>query len=165
LALAQQDRVELPSRDAEELSKLVRVSSSCASLVEYLEAYRITLSVMQTRHALVRCSLEGATNKREKNKRTWFVFLNRCPFSAFELGHEDGCSYVEARFCPTLHTKGGLTPTEVLEAVLEGRKQAEETMPGFRAGIIVCAMRHHDVAESVEVRRTRNGERQHSNHF
>jgi len=55
--------------------------------------------------------------------------------------------FEESRFCPTLHVHEGLTPHEVLTAVVEGHKKASETL-GIRSGIIVCAMRHHSVAEA-----------------
>lgn len=90
---------------------------------------QITLSVLQTRSALERCS-----------------------FEAFELCREDGVSYVEGRFCPALHGQRGLSPEAALEAVLEGSRRAQAA-PGLRAGVIVCAMRHHAVAESVELAR------------
>ncbi len=128
LELAKQDDVLLPTTDEAALTRLVRVGAACESLVEYLEAYRITLSVLQTRSALARCS-----------------------FEAFELCHGDGVSYVEGRFCPSLHLQRGLSPEAVLEAVLEGGRRAERELAGLRVGVIVCAMRHHPIAESVEL--------------
>jgi adenosine deaminase len=129
LELAQQDRVALPTTDLAALTRLVRVGSACSSLVEFLEAYKITLSVLQTRQALERCS-----------------------FEAFELCREDGVSYVEGRFCPALHCERGLTAEQALEAVLEGSRRAQ-AVPGLRTGVIVCAMRHHAPAEGLELAR------------
>jgi adenosine deaminase len=56
LALAKEDNVTLPSKDILSLTKLVRVGAECRSLVEFLEAYRITLSVMQTRRYYFLCN-------------------------------------------------------------------------------------------------------------
>ncbi len=47
--------------------------------------------------------------------------LVRCSREAFELSFEDGCSYVEARFCPALHCQRGLSMEEVIASVLEVR--------------------------------------------
>ena len=70
LELAAADGVSLVSHEKEELTRRVRVGSHCQSLEEYLEAYHITTSVMQTRHA-----------------------LERVAYEAFELCHEDGITY------------------------------------------------------------------------
>ena len=106
---------------------MTRVGSHCKSLEEYLEAYAITLSVMQTSSALERCS-----------------------FEALELCHDDGITYAEARFCPALHTRQGLSFEQVLKAVEAGKVRAEEKF-GIQSGLIVCAMRHHNVSESEEL--------------
>ncbi|MBR5268473.1 MAG: adenosine deaminase [Lachnospiraceae bacterium] len=48
--------------------------------------------------------------------------------------------YAEIRFAPQQHMLQGLTQTEVVEAVLEGRAQAKKDFPGVETGIINCMM-------------------------
>ena len=75
----------------------------------------------------------------------------------------------EARFCPNLHIQKGLSSKDVLQAVIDGRARAEKTLgirylvfghlccngrlltasESSRSGLIVCAMRHHPVEESI----------------
>ena len=114
----------LPTTDFDELQRLVVVGSRCQSLVEYLEAYRITLSVLQSERA-----------------------LERATFEAFELCAEDGVSYAEGRFCPALHTAKGLSLSAALAAVLRGTARASRVL-AMRAGVIVCAMRDHSAEEA-----------------
>lgn len=129
LSLAAAEGVRLPAEEEESLGKLVKVGSHCQSLEEYLAAYAITLSVMQSPQALTRVSYE-----------------------AFHLCHSDGILYAEARFSPALHTRRGLSYDQILAAVDDGRLQAERQL-GIKGGIIVCAMRHNSVEESVELAR------------
>ena len=58
----------------------------------------------------------------------------------------------EVRFCPTLHTLEGLTPCEVVEAVLEGLEGAKAEVRGlFEAGVIICALRSRSPDEAVSL--------------
>jgi len=125
LDLAQQQKVRLPMEDEEGLEKKLHISQDCRSLEEYLEAFKITLSVMQTREALVR--------------------------TAYELGQDaaaENVKYMEVRFSPILHTEQGLRLTEVNEAVLEGLGQAEKDF-GIKTGIIICGIRSMDPQASL----------------
>jgi adenosine deaminase len=56
--------------------------------------------------------------------------------------------YLEARWAPRLHLRGGLTAGEVVEAVLRGLRAAP-----LRAVAIVCAMRQHPVEDNVALAR------------
>ena len=60
LELAEQQKVKLPGDSVDALRPFVEVGEDCKSLVEYLRAFDVTLSVMQTYDALVRTAFELA---------------------------------------------------------------------------------------------------------
>ena len=87
------------------------------SLDDYLRAFDITLSVMQTEEALERVAYELAEDAWRENVR-----------------------YIEVRYSPLLHTRSGLRPAQVVEAVLRGLRTAKREL-GIRYGVILCAIR------------------------
>lgn len=125
LELAREQEVVLPAEDADGLRKILEVPYDCKSLEEYLQAYDITLSVLQTREALVRVAYELAEDAAAENVR-----------------------YMEVRYSPILHTKKGLRLTEVSEAVLEGLRLAEKKFD-IRTGVIICGIRSMDPQSSL----------------
>ncbi|KAL9657953.1 hypothetical protein ABK040_012177 [Willaertia magna] len=120
IELAKEQGVELPTFDPDELRKLVSVNNDCQSLVEYLRGFDISLSVMQKKYAITRIMYEVA-----------------------EDAYLDGVKYLEVRFSPILHTKGGLSLSSIMEAVVDGRYMAELSMP-IIVRIIVSGMRQMD---------------------
>jgi len=67
--------------------------------------------------------------------------------AAFELGVDsasENIDYLEVRWAPRLHLRGGLTVPEVITAVLAGLAAAP-----LRAVAIVCAMRQHSVEDNI----------------
>eukprot|EP00656_Telonema_subtile_P006767 TRINITY_DN13150_c0_g2_i1.p1 TRINITY_DN13150_c0_g2~~TRINITY_DN13150_c0_g2_i1.p1 ORF type:complete len:276 (-),score=54.65 TRINITY_DN13150_c0_g2_i1:65-892(-) len=70
---------------------------------------------------------------------------------------EHNTRVVEIRFCPTLHCREGLTPDEVVEAVVrgfaDGTLQATGESVGGRlvGGIIICALRSNPEEHGVEM--------------
>ncbi len=97
----------------------------CHSQAEYISYFEDALAVMQTAAALER--------------------------TARELGEDsaaDNIDYLEVRWAPLLHLRGGLSPAEVIQAVLRGLAAAP-----LRAVAIVCAMRGHEVADNVDLAR------------
>ena len=58
LDLAEQQGIELPARDPDGLRAAMHIGESCGSLVDYLKAFDVTLSVMQTEEALRRSAYE-----------------------------------------------------------------------------------------------------------
>ena len=124
LELARERRVDLPAADPQGVARALLVSDA-SNLEEYLEAFRLTLAVMQDAEAIERI--------------------------AFELAEDyaaEGVRWLEARFCPRLCTRGGLDAGEVLDAALAGLARAERST-GIRAAVIVCALRSLPPAESV----------------
>lgn len=113
--------LELPTT-AEGAAAIMRAPKECDSLVQYLKAFDVSLSVMQHVHAVRRIVVEA------------------CEDAAM-----DGVRYLELRFAPMLHTRGDLELAEVMDAVLEGKAHAELALP-IVVGILVCGIRHLDPA-------------------
>src|SRR5690606_30620274 len=60
LELAEEQGVELPAKDPDALRKAIHAGENTGSLVKYLEAFDITLRVLQTDDALYRVAYELA---------------------------------------------------------------------------------------------------------
>jgi adenosine deaminase len=118
--------VAMPRSDPDELRDFMR-ASDVHSLEEYLERFSITLSVMQTTAALERVAYELA-----------------------EDAAADGVRYIEMRYAPVLNQEGGLALTDVVEAPLAGLRRAESDL-GIVGRIIICALRHLDPDQSLEL--------------
>jgi adenosine deaminase len=118
LDLARKQNVKLPSSDPTILKKILVPGIKCKSLEEYLRPFDITLSVLQEEEALSRVAFELSEDAAKEN--VW---------------------YIEVRFSPVLHTKKGLKPTMVIDAVLDGLKRAEKKYD-IKTGLIVCGMRN-----------------------
>ncbi len=125
--LAQEQNVQLPAKNEKDLKKIVCCDKECKSLDEYLEAFNITLSVMQVKDALTRIAYELAEDSSRENIR-----------------------YLEVRYSPILHLQKGLNIYEVNDAVLKGLAKAEQDFD-IRTGVIICAMRHLAPSYSVEL--------------
>jgi adenosine deaminase len=123
---------DLPTTDADELDRWFRASADSGSLVRYLETFSHTVAVLQSPEALTRvareCALDLAT---------------------------DGVVYAEVRYAPEQHLEGGLSLTEVVEAVQEGFREGERLAATagtpIRIGTLLTAMRH--AAKGLEIAR------------
>jgi adenosine deaminase len=109
---------ELPTSDAGELSEWFHRGANKGNLIEYLEGFKHTTAVMQTKEALVRIAYE-----------------------MIEDMANDGVCYVETRFAPVFHTQKGLHYDDVIGAVLEGLEMGKEQF-GVGYGLILCGMRN-----------------------
>ena len=127
LELARRDNVKLPTFDRGELRRLLVAGEHVGSLDDYLRAFDITLSVMQTEDALERCAYELAHDAWHENVR-----------------------YLEVRYSPLLHTRAGLRPAQVVEAVLRGLRHAKREL-GIRYGLILCAIRSLGPESSLRI--------------
>lgn len=116
--LANKQGVKLPETDPKKLNHLLKAGTWCESLVDYLRAFDITTSVMQTPESLTRATYELAEDNAKENVR-----------------------YLEIRFSPLLHTKNGMNLTDVVDAVLRGKEKAEKDF-NIIIGIIICGLRH-----------------------
>ncbi len=126
--LAREYQVELPSYTEAGLRETV-FKDRYANLGEYLTGFAYTTAVLQSELALERCAYELAIDNQL-----------------------EGVRYLEVRFAPQLHVHAHMNAVMVLRAVNRGLKRAQDEFnkrkavtngaePGFRYGIIVCAMR------------------------
>ncbi|HVY48198.1 MAG TPA: adenosine deaminase [Minicystis sp.] len=127
LSLAHEHHIELPATDPAELGRVMNLGQNCGSLVEYLRAFDVTLRVMQTEDSLFRVAYELCEDAARENVR-----------------------YMEVRYSPMLHTRGGLKLTSVVEAVLAGLRAAQNTF-GIEANVIVCGIRNISAESSLEM--------------
>lgn len=127
LELAEKDGVVLPARDVEGLRRALHVGDNCGSLETYLQAFAITLSVMQTEESIYRVAYELAEDAARENVR-----------------------YMEVRYAPMLHTQRGLPLPNIVDAVVQGLRDGERDH-GVLSGIILCGIRNMDPAVSFQM--------------
>jgi adenosine deaminase len=127
LELATEQGIELPAKDVEGIRKAVHAGENTGSLVKYLEAFDITLEVMQRVEGLYRVAYELAQDAAQENVR-----------------------YMEVRYSPMLHVRKGLRLTEVVETVLRGLHDAELDH-GIESKLILCGIRNISPASSLEM--------------
>jgi adenosine deaminase len=127
LDLAEKQKIRLPADTREGLAKAIHMGETCASLEDYLVAFDVTLAVLQREEALYRVAYELATDCAAENVR-----------------------YLEVRYSPVLHTREGLKPTTIVDAVLEGLRHAQRDS-GIKSNVIVCGIRHMDPQTSVRL--------------
>lgn len=127
LELADQQKVKLPADTPEGLAKAIHMGAQCESLEDYLKAFDVTLAVLQTEDALYRAAYELACDAADENVK-----------------------YLEIRYSPVLHQQKGLKLTAIVEAVVEGFRQAKVER-GIRGGVLVCGMRHMDPEVNVRL--------------
>src|SRR5216683_1125566 len=116
----------LPTSDPAELGSMISAAAAeHGSLELYLETFKHTVEVMQTRDSLIRVAAECAEDLAA-----------------------DGIVYAEVRFAPELHVTAGLSLDEVVQAVLEGFA-AGSSGRGIRVYGLLTAMR--TAARSLEI--------------
>jgi adenosine deaminase len=116
---------ELPTKDPDGLAEWFTQGARTRDLAGYLRGFSHTVALMQTRESLVRVAAECAEDLAA-----------------------DGVVYAEVRFAPELHTQGGLSLDEVVEAVQEGFRQGSAA-GHIAIGTICTAMR--TAARSIEI--------------
>ena len=126
LELAAEYGKPMPATEPDALREYMHVKDA-RNLVEYLERFDITLSVMQRAGALERIAYELAEDLAAENVR-----------------------YAEVRYSPILNTREGLPLTEAVDAPLRGLKRAEADF-GIRTGLIICGIRNMDPATSRDL--------------
>lgn len=119
---------KLPTSDPEELAAWFHRGANKGSLVEFLQGFTHTTSVMQTK--------EG---------------LERVAYEMMEDMKNDGVCYVETRFAPVFHLEKGLYAEDTVTAVLAGLEKGKEDF-GVGYGLIICGMRNRkDTLEMAEL--------------
>jgi adenosine deaminase len=116
---------DLPTSEPIELAAWMNNAAERGQLELYLEAFRHTVGVMQTRDALVRVAAECAEDLAA-----------------------DGVVYAEVRFAPELHVSAGLSLDQVVDAVVEGFSTGSAGR-GIRVYALLTAMR--TAARSLEI--------------
>ena len=101
----------------QEMFESTVVHTELHSQKELIAYFDIPIELMQTEDALRRIASELIIDKAADNVR-----------------------YCEIRWAPLIHTAGGLKPEQVIEAVLEGKKQGE-AQTGIQAQLIATGMR------------------------
>jgi len=127
LELAAEQKIDLPADTPEALKEALHCGERAGSLVEYLKAFDTTLKVLQTAEALYRVAYELSEDAAAENVR-----------------------YMEVRYSPILHTRGGLRLTTVVEAVLTGLWEAQKDH-GVVANVILCGIRNISPESSFEM--------------
>ena len=100
---------------------------STGSLEEYLRSFEYTIAVLQTAEALERTAFELCEDAAKEN-----------------------VVYIEIRFGPLLHTEGGLSPRDVVQAAVAGCTRAKEEL-GIEAQLLLTALRNESTERSMEV--------------
>jgi adenosine deaminase len=114
-----------PAADPQALGHWFDERAHAGSLVEYLRGFDLTVAAMATPAALERVAFEAA-----------------------EDALADGCVLAEFRIAPLLFEAHGLRGEAAVEALLTGLRRS--TLP---SGLIVCAMRHLPLAQTVRAAR------------
>ncbi len=127
LDLGRKQGANLPTFDREGLFRMLYAGEHVESLDDYLRAFDITLSVLQTEEGLERAAYELA-----------------------EDAHRENVRYLEVRYSPLLHLQQGLRPAQVVEAVLRGLRGAKRAL-GIRYGVILCAIRSLSAESSLRI--------------
>ena len=127
LELAEEQKVKLPADTVDGLAQAIHMGQMCKSLEEYLVAFDVTLSVLQTAESLYRSAYELAVDAAAENVR-----------------------YLEVRYSPALHLQKGLKMTTVIDSVLEGLRAAKRET-GIKCGVIVCGIRHINPQTSMRL--------------
>jgi adenosine deaminase len=125
LELADQQGIKLPTRRLPQLKRLLEAGKRTRNLAEYLKIFDLTLSVLQRRDALYRVAYELAEDAASENIR-----------------------HLEVRYSPILHQKKKLTNEEIVDAVIEGLRDAG-AQHRMSTGVIICGIRSMDPATSV----------------
>lgn len=104
-------------------SHAIVVSDSSGDLTEYLSKFDIPCRLLQKRENIVTFSRLLAEDLKK-----------------------DGVLYAEVRFCPLFHT-AYLSPSEVIEAVLEGISNVDD----IKINLILCMMRQFPMPKNLEI--------------
>ncbi|MFL5322350.1 MAG: adenosine deaminase, partial [Myxococcaceae bacterium] len=127
LELADTQKVKLPADTEDGLAKAIHMGEKCGSLEDYLVAFDVTLSVLQTYESLYRAAYELAVDAAKENVR-----------------------WLEVRYSPALHTQQGMKMTTIVDAVLEGLRVAKRET-GIKTGVLICGIRHINPQTSVRL--------------
>lgn len=124
--LAAMADIELPDNDIE-LKSLVTAPQTVSSLNDYLKTFDFIRPLLQTQEALRLAAYDVARQAAEEN-----------------------VIYIEIRFAPELSMDKGLIVAEVIEAVCDGLRKAQDDF-GIVAKALVCGLRQTDLNRTKEI--------------
>jgi len=127
IELAQANNIKLPSNNEEDVRNYLSVKGQVENLKTYLEKFDFTLKLMQDYDSLRRIAYELAEDAAQEN-----------------------ITYMEVRYAPILHQQKGLSLEQVVDAALDGLREAEHKF-SIRCGVIICSIRSIDPATSVRL--------------
>ncbi|MGR5499717.1 adenosine deaminase [Vibrio sp. DNB22_10_4] len=127
IELAEQQNIDLPSKDVNVIRDMMIAPETCPNLIEYLKRFDLPLSVMQTKEA-----------------------LERIAFEVYEDAALENVTYMEVRFGPLLHREKGLNVEEIIGSVVAGMQRAEK-VHGIKGNIILSLLRHMPTDEIKHV--------------
>src|SRR4051812_45877776 len=126
LELARTRNVDAP-RDIESMRTALVAPMPCRDQAELLRAFDLPIALMQDAEALERIAAELIEDKAADNVR-----------------------YVEVRWGPLLHVRGGLSLEDGIAAVVRGTGAAA-TRTGVVARLIATALRSHDPVDNLRL--------------
>lgn len=122
--LAIQEGVAFPEQEFE---SQLSVPADCESLNQYLQCFELPVAVLQSSQALT-LAVKDLTARLE----------------------DQGLSYGEIRFAPSLHTRQGLTQAQVTEAAIAGLPKSSQSGQWKQFQLILCCMRGGDESANRE---------------
>jgi adenosine deaminase len=125
--IARKEGVHIPSYDVETIKDMVTAPIECTSLNEYLERFKLPISVMQSKES-----------------------LKRIAYELLEDSSKENIKYIEVRYAPLLHIEKGLTIEEIIETVLIGIKEAEENFD-IKGNLILSCLKTMPVESITDV--------------
>lgn len=126
IELAKKEGIILESYNFKDVKKLLSIDDNCSSLDEYLEKFYLPNKLMQSKENLKRIAFELTEDAAKENIK-----------------------YIEIRFAPILHINKGLTLEEIIEAVINGIKEAELKYD-IKGNVIISCMRNFDIEHVYE---------------
>ena len=121
--LARLNNINITNKD---LNGII-LKDDCQSLKEYLNCFELPLKLLQNKK-----SIEYA----------FYSLIRRLDYLKY--------LYAEIRFAPLLHTRDGLTISEVVESAVKGLNRGLKKSRGLSANIILCMMRHASYEDNLE---------------
>lgn len=132
IELARTRRIEAP-RTVAGMRELLVAPMPCADQAELLRAFDLPILLMQDAEA-----------------------LERITFELVETKAADEVRYVEIRWGPLLHVRGGLSPADGISAVVAGARRGAAAT-GTTVRLICTALRSHEPADNARLAETAAG--------